>query len=227
MKQIPEMIRATLGLDDSLHRSEADSGRLRWRIGIGAAVFISLSIFAIVVVGNMFSGLGKKADIPEELKTENSPTNSVVISQADTGILVHVIGAVREPGIYEVPSGARVMDATMAAGGLTEQAQTCAINLAREVADGEQINVPQSDASTCLTPQVATGKTENASGATVSLNTGTVEDFDQLPGIGPTLAGRIIDWRQANGSFTSIEELGEVSGIGDKLFAGIRDRVTL
>lgn len=231
MKQITHMIRATLGLDDAPH-SEMPVTRVRWRIGVGAAIVVALAVCAIVVVGNMFTS-PVVTTVPGEVESTTGGeqiSEAVTISEKGAGLLVHVIGAVREPGIYEVPAGSRVVDATMAAGGLTEQAQTCGVNLARLVNDGEQISVPVGDNGNCsvATSDAATsGATTQSAGALVSLNSGTADDFDTLPGIGPTLAGRIVDWRAANGSFTSIDQLGDVSGIGDKLFAGIRDLVTL
>ncbi len=144
-------------------------------------------------------------------------------------VVVHVAGQVRSPGLVRLAPGARVADAISAAGGVTRPRAMDFVNLARPVVDGEQIFVgpgtsqaapagPVESLGNRLTPvdQVA---------QVVDLNTATVEALDGLPGIGPVLAGRIVQWRTNNGRFTSVEELGEVSGIGDAVLARLRPLV--
>jgi competence protein ComEA len=135
-------------------------------------------------------------------------------------IFVHVVGEVQAPGIYQLNSGARLMDAVFAAGGLSKLADQSSVNLARELTDGEQVVV------------FKTGEAPTATGAIsqvsrISLNQSTALELEQLPGVGPALAGRIVDWREANGGFKKKEDLLNISGIGDKLFAGIKDEVVL
>lgn len=138
-------------------------------------------------------------------------------------MMVHVVGAVKKPGLILVDSGARVIDAVLRAGGMTPTADQCAINLARALVDGEQVFV-----STALTPGVACASVSSPSNSghtgpsgKVSLSRGTLEQFDSLPGVGPALAQRIIDWRNAHGGFTSVEQLDEVSGIGEKVLLNL------
>ncbi len=131
---------------------------------------------------------------------------------------VHIVGEVQKPGIYDLPSDSRVFEAIFAAGGFTDKADQGSINLARAIGDGEQIVVL---AKGQVTPVTAQGK--NA----ISLNSATQSQLEELPGVGPTLAARIIDWRLANGGFKKIEDLRNVSGIGNKLFLQIKPKATL
>jgi competence protein ComEA len=124
-----------------------------------------------------------------------------------------VVGEVNNPGLYELPIGAKAAEAIEAAGGLTSDAQQSSINLARTLIDGEQVYVLSEELSK------SSGK--------ISLNQATAEQLDGLPGIGPALSERIVAHRQEIGSFRSIEQLTEVSGIGPKLFAKIRDQLTI
>jgi competence protein ComEA len=150
-------------------------------------------------------------------------------------VTVHVVGQVKRPGVLHVPGGSRVADAVAAAGGAGAGADPSAINLARVVVDGEQIRVPklgeQSVGSGAVVAGTGTSSVGSADGSTagvlVNLNSASVADLDQLPGVGPVLAQRIVDWRAEHGRFASVDELGEVSGIGDKIFAQLRPKVTV
>ena len=134
-------------------------------------------------------------------------------------LYVHVVGEVESPGMYQLPIGARLVDAVFAAGGLTEEADNSSVNLARELTDGEQIIV-------FSTSQEGQAAGTTASGL-VSLNRAGDKELEELPGIGPALAGRIIAWREANGGFKSVQDLLKVSGIGESLLSGVIDLVTL
>ena len=138
---------------------------------------------------------------------------------------VYVVGEVRRPGVVSVGAGARVDDAIEAAGGASAKADLTAINLARRVTDGEQLVVPRPG-------QVVAGPPKDAaaggdSGPLVNLNTASETQLDELPGIGPVLAGRIVAWRQQNGRFASTGQLGEVEGIGDATLAKLQPLVTV
>ncbi len=130
-----------------------------------------------------------------------------------TRLVVYVVGAVRRPGLYRLPSGARVADAVARAGGLTRKADTAGVNLAAPVADGEQLLVPSR-----LPPEVAAAQGAPVPGAAaagpVQLSVATVEQLDSLLGIGPVTAQKIVDYRTEHGAFRSVEELDEVPGIG-------------
>lgn len=134
-------------------------------------------------------------------------------------VYVHIVGEVASPGMYQLPLGARLVDAVFAAGGLTEQADNSSVNLARQLSDGEQVIVFKvGDAN-------ETGGV--AAGGLVSINRATAEQLEELPGIGPALSARIIAYRDANGGFKAKEDLLNVSGIGDSIFSGFVDLITL
>jgi competence protein ComEA len=147
-------------------------------------------------------------------------------------VVVHVVGRVRHPGVRRLPAGSRVADAVQAAGGVTGRADLSLLNLARVLVDGEQVRVPAVGEQVGPVASAGGGAAGGAgpggaAGAPVPLNTADLAALDTLPGVGPVLAQRILDWRTAHGRFTSVDELGEVSGIGEKLLAQLSPRVTL
>ncbi|PSL00965.1 competence protein ComEA [Murinocardiopsis flavida] len=151
-------------------------------------------------------------------------------------VVVHVGGDVESPGIVTLPAGSRVSDAIKAAGGLLPDADPGLLNLARPVVDGEQILVGATPSPAPGAPGAPGGAAPAPSGAPVpgaapspliDLNTATLEQLDTLPGVGPVLAERILDFRTENGGFRSIEQLQDVSGIGEKRFADLRDLVSV
>lgn len=133
-------------------------------------------------------------------------------------LVVDVAGDVRRPGLVRLPPGSRVADALAAAGGVRPGASTAGLNLARVVKDGEQVVVGG---------VAATAAADAATPGLVNLNTATADDLDALPGVGPVLAERIVAWRDAHGPFATVEQLREVSGIGERKFASLRDLVTV
>jgi competence protein ComEA len=142
-------------------------------------------------------------------------------------VVIHVAGAVRRPGVYKLPAAARVDDAVARAGGPTRRADLSGLNLAAEVEDGRQVLVPErlrpgSPATAAGPAAAAPGE-----GQPVNLNTATLEQLDTLTGVGPTTAQKILDFREERGGFGSVEELGEIPGIGDKRLATLREEVTL
>jgi competence protein ComEA len=165
----------------------------------------------------------------------------------DRRIWVHVAGAVRRPGLYRVAPDARAGTAVDAAGGVARRADLRAINLATKLRDGQQVIVPARGERAAVAPGTAAppgGAAVGPGGATaapgagpaapggaapagakVSLSTATVEQLDGLDGIGPTLAQRILQWRDAHGGFKSVEQLREVEGIGEKRFEALRSAV--
>ena len=137
-----------------------------------------------------------------------------------------MLGQVARPGVVTVPAGARVQDVVGAAGGLLSSADLTRVNLARHVQDGEQIVVPRPGQEVTTAP----GPAPSASGASASagpvdLNAADATALDTLPGVGPVLAARIVAYRESNGPFRSVDQLDEVSGIGDKLMEQLRPLV--
>ena len=131
-------------------------------------------------------------------------------------LTVHVAGAVRRPGVYRLPARARVVDAVRRAGGARRRADLAALNLAAKVEDGRQVLVPLRGAGGAAGGEVAEG-------VPLNLNTATAEQLDELDGVGPAMAASILKYREEHGGFGSIEELGQVSGIGEKRLAALRD----
>jgi competence protein ComEA len=183
-------------------------------LGVGAVIAVS-----IFLINGVTSGPSEKVAVSAEL-----PADQVVVKAAT--IYVHIVGEIVAPGIYELDSGARIVDVIFAAGGFSEKADQASVNLAREITDGEQVvvfRVGQAPSST----MGGAGSTSSSGESLISLNRGSQAELEQLPGVGPALAARMIDWRTANGGFKKKEDLLNISGIGDKLFAGIKNEVTL
>jgi competence protein ComEA len=155
-------------------------------------------------------------------------TTSTVDGRSTGQITVHVAGAVRVPGVYAVPSASRVIDAVRAAGGLAADADADRINLAASLADGQRVYVPRrgEDDPLAVDPSLAaTGSIAPA--GPVNINSATAAELETLPGIGPTTAAAIIAHRDLHGPFASVDELGNVAGIGPAKLAALRGLVTV
>ena len=185
----------------------------RRRFGLGAVVVVVIAALAITVAIGIFRG----ASAPVESVTFAPGTPETAATAA---LYVHVSGAVAAPGLYVLSDGARVVDAVAAAGGFAEGADKTAVNLARPLSDGEQLVVPKEG-------EVVTVSGSAPGDGRVNLNTADAALLDTLPRIGPAMAQRIIQWREANGRFTSVDDLRAVSGIGDKLLESLRPLVTI
>jgi competence protein ComEA len=144
----------------------------------------------------------------------------------DKPIVVHITGAVPRPGVYALPQGARVQDGISAAGGFLAEADKTTINLAQLLDDGEKLDVPYieggSPVITTPVPEVVTSTTE-----LININTASAAELDSLPGIGPTTAQKIIDYRTQNGPFLNAEDIVNVSGIGPGTYERIKNLITV
>lgn len=218
----------------------ADPGRAgALALGAVAAVAVLITVFTLI------------RDEPAPVSSANLPAVEMVSSasprpeqapQSQQPVVVSVVGLVHKPGLVTLAAGARVADALDAAGGVTDGADTIGLNMARRVADGEQVIVgiaPVPGQRAALASSVAPGaagaaapgetpvaaEAATAATAPVDLNTATAEQLDTLPGIGPVTAAAIVAWRDEHGSFGSVEQLSEVDGIGPARLDKLRDLV--
>lgn len=189
----------------------------RRRLGVGAAIVVVLAALAATVA----IGVVRGALTPSEAV---APAADAAPSPTAARLYVDVAGAVHVPGLYALPAGARLVDAVAAAGGFAQDADRQAVNLARPVSDGEQIVVSVLGAAPGAGPA---GATAAPGDGRVNLNTADEAALDTLPRIGPAMAKRIVQWRDDNGRFTSVEDLLAVPGIGDKMLDALRELVTV
>jgi competence protein ComEA len=196
-----------------------------------AAIAVSVVILLAALIFTLFR-TQLVANSPNVSVSAEESANETVIS-VDLTSVVHIIGAVNKPGVYSLEPDARVHDALDAAGGPTDAAALQGINLARVINDGEQLRIPTHEewategnaglGGAGLSPGGASG----SSASTVNLNVASASELETLPGIGPALAQRIVDWRSANGNFSTVDDLDAVAGIGTKMLDRIRDLVTV
>ncbi|KAA9111592.1 ComEA family DNA-binding protein [Microbacterium rhizomatis] len=188
-------------------------------MGLGAAVVVVLLALAVTVGIGIFRGAGAPVQ-----SVGGSVSTAAPSAPPEAALYVHVSGSVVAPGLYVLAGDARVVDAVAAAGGFADGADTNGLNLARPLSDGEQLHVPSvGEVSTPAAPSERGGQTDPR----VNLNTADATQLDALPRIGPAMAERIIQWREANGRFTSVEDLLAVPGIGDKMLESLRELVTI
>lgn len=214
MSSLHDVVKKFLSFDSADLRSRRSSQRFKITAG---TVLALCGVFVVTLIVITASQQISSENVPQELVVSNTPPATQLQAQVVT---VHVVGDVNKPGIYQLEEESRLVDALMAAGGVTDGAEACGLNLARVVKDGEQL-VVLSSANGCSDIPSNTQKSQ------VSLNTTDAVGLDTLPGIGPTLSARIISWREQYGPFTQIDGLLEVPGIGQKLFDSIKDLVTL
>ena len=203
-----------------------------------AVLVVAAIIGGFVLVGWPFSGeAGSSFEIQrnEEAagavgETQTSVGTVAVEEAAQDKVVVHVDGQVAAPGVYELVEGeARVNDAILAAGGLTQDADISSLNLASKVADGQKIYVPaageQQAAAEASGVVAASGGVASSGDGLININLATVDELQVLSGVGEATAKAIVEDRQNNGQFTCVEDLMRVSGIGEKKFEKIRDRI--
>lgn len=235
--------------DSSLHgaagwvaKIRADPGRAG---AIALAVIAGLAVLVTVftVVRNRPAPVVSAKLPPVEMVSSASRGPGASPSpKADQPVVVSVVGLVHKPGLVTLAPGARIADALNAAGGVMAGADTIGLNMARQLGDGEQIvvgiapakgqpsalgsSVTSATPGTPTAPGTTSGPASPKPGEVINLNTATVQQLDTLPGIGPVTAAAIVAWREANGKFTSVDQLAEVDGIGparlDKLRALVR-----
>ena len=210
---------------------------------------IAIILIILVVIAYYYFYL---RDTTEEISNQDLEVNNTQENnQPNETIVVHVSGAVNIEGIVELDSGSRIANAIEKAGGIKENADMTDINLAYLLEDGMKIHIPTKEeteanknnentpaesyvtaASGGVNSKEATNSTQSSSTSDMSskkvnINTATQEELDTLPGIGPSIASKIIDYREQNGKFNSIEEIKEVSGIGEAKYEKIKDSITI
>ncbi|SMG46765.1 competence protein ComEA [Agreia pratensis] len=205
--------------------------RARLSIGVGAGIVIVLAVLVVAVLVSALAPRGSSEVLvtSQGAAQSNSPPEGVGQTLDGGGssdglvIYVHVLGAVARPGLYELREGARIVDAIAAAGGYTDVADTAQLNLARVVSDGEQLYAPAMGETVPLPSSGGAAAPGDTASAAVNLNTADSAALETLPRIGPETAKKIIDYRDEHGPFTSIDQLLEVPGIGQKTLDGLRD----
>ena len=214
---------------------DVDKGRLV------AYAAVALLVIAVALRLHAHGSSGASVSLDEPAVAATGPDSAVDLAPAGAtgpagntgsasasgrGLYVDVAGAVRRPGLYRLPAGSRVAAAVESAGGLSRRAERTGVNLAAPLADGQQVIVPArgSPAAAGIAPAGATGGAgaPPGAGAAISLSTASEAQLETIDGIGPALAGRIIEYRDTHGGFRSIDELKQVSGIGDKRFETLR-----
>lgn len=215
------------------------------KIVLGGVLTILLFVTFAYIYKNIYS-----LDENSELIISNdlAPRNDLIenefnqknILDKEEKVIVHVIGEVNNPGVVTLKEGARIIDAINGAGGKTEEADLSKVNLAYVVEDGTQIYIPrinenlnqielmtQDAGPSIVINGFETNNEEEIQNAKVNINTANKEKLETLPGIGETTAQKIIDYREQNGRFNSIEDLKNVSGIGDAKFNSLKDKITV
>jgi competence protein ComEA len=187
-----------------------------------ALVLAAGALLLLAVAGRTLADAGGATEVPAAaLVAEQGGSGA----GAATKLVVHVAGAVREPGLYRLAEGSRVADAVARAGGAAASADTTALNLAAPLVDGMQVVVP-ARIEAAAGRGAAGGEAGSGPAARVSLGSATIEQLDALPGIGPVTAQKIVDYRAAHGGFSSVDDLDSIPGIGPARVEQLRELVT-
>lgn len=187
-------------------------------IALCSLVVLCLGVATMVLV----AGIGSREGESFEVNSSDSATSQPTVASETSRVVVDVAGQVLVPGVYELDEGSRVSDAVQLAGGLTPDAQSSAVNLARKLVDGEQIIIPSvQEAQTATTSGYSAGITSSL----VNINVADVNELQELDGIGEATAQKIVEDRKTNGPFLTIEDIMRVSGIGEGKFAGMKDDI--
>ena len=207
---------------------------------VGIVVTIGIIYFIYNNLGN-----NNVDQLDDNMLIQNNNINEIASDSAETEekIIIHITGAVKTPGIVKLDDGSRIEDAIEAAGGLTEDADISNVNLAYVLDDGTKIKIPSlsdgdignvedvitDESGEGIIEEIDSTSSSNSQNSTsnININKATEAELDTLPGIGPSLASKIIEYREQNGKFSSIEDIKNVSGIGDSKFEEIKDLISV
>jgi competence protein ComEA len=185
-------------------------------------VYGAVAVALLLLGARWIRSADEQGSPPGQVSFADTSGGGEVSSSVDGGsgrdVVVHVAGAVRDPGVYRLPAGSRVTDAVERAGGATRPAGVEGINLAAVLADGQQVVVPGRTAGSATA-------TETAADGPISLGTATLEELDTIEGIGPVTAQNILDFREQNGGVSSVDDLDQISGIGPATMEALRGRL--
>lgn len=193
---------------------------------------IIVILLACGIVAYSFQGFWQKEPdnqeaVPVSNAAEDLPAaNNTVNHAPNSEVVVYVSGGVNKPGVYKLSQGSRIVDAVTLAGGFTPDADATKINLALHLKDEMQVNVPYAITS-AVTGNSTPGAAANNYNDKISINTATAAELDKLPGIGPALAERIIQFRAANGPFSELTDIKKVPGIGEAKYNQFKDKLSL
>lgn len=204
------------------------------KIIIVVAIVIAFGVMYCIY----FNAEKNQTDFEENILVENSKTTQEINQTEEELIVIHITGSVKAPGIVKLKEGSRIEDAIQAAGGLTEDADISKVNLAYILEDGTKLKIPSSvdieglenedilskDSGESILEDNEENKT-NKTSSTININRATQIDLESLPGIGPSLASKIISYRDQNGKFLKQEDIKNVSGIGDSKYEKIKDYI--
>lgn len=194
-----------------------------------------LNIFLVLFAVLFLAGCSKNNEI--RLSRESSLATESIFTKVDdfettsaltqSKIYIYITGQVKKPGVYEVDKGSRLFHVVDMAGGLTKKAHKQGINLAEKVEDGQSIHIPSKSNNKISSDSAGAENVSVKSDGLININTATIDELKQLPGIGESKAMAILSYRDDSGLFSSIEDIKNVSGIGDSTFANIRDLITI
>lgn len=199
-------------------------GLREWLAGLTRRELVLAALLVLAAVGGV--GLWYLRSLPAPVPVRGSPVAAPSVSPSPAMLVVHVAGWVRRPGVYQLGEGRRVIDAIDAAGGVRRGADLGALNLAAVLVDAQQVVVPRTGGTPAGTVSPTAVGSPSAT-ALVNVNTAGLEELETLPGIGEVLAGAIVAYREEHGPFTSVDQLLDVSGIGEVTLEELRDLVTV
>lgn len=220
----PSIVVAPLG-EACPRGGDLDGGFREWLGGLSRREIALVALLGLGAVGGV--GLWYVRSLPQPVSVHSAPAPEPGPSVTPVALIVHVAGWVEEPGVYELPDGSRVIDALDAAGGPKRGAELSALNLAAPLTDGQQVLVVREAEVAAPSGTAEAAGVAPVGAALVNVNNATVEELETLPGIGEVLAATIVQYREEHGPFTSVDQLEDVSGIGEVTLEELRDLITI